>query len=208
MPLKKSIPSSKYITVTFLLLALLASISVIAIEVKNHRSTTAAQAAETRRVANKPAASSGIIIPNLVVGRNPFTRPSDLQAPVNDTEPKAVLRQRSVNGGAHKPWRIPCAIPPVLPATIYSDGITVRKIEPPSENSFTPETSKLPEAVLKAIIKGPGGRVGVIEIGGLPAQMASEGDILNGGFRVKRLGDDHAVLTKGEDEIIAKRPRI
>jgi len=59
---------------------------------------------------------------------------------------------------------------------------------------------------LVATVRDVKGFSAVVKSDNTSEQVVEVGDILEGGFRVKQIDADHAVLTDGRDTVIAKRP--
>ncbi len=82
----------------------------------------------------------------------------------------------------------------------------------PAQRSVVPKEAPViekpkPEFALLATVKSADGWCAVIRSADSRPRVVEVGDIVEGGFKVRRLETDRAVLTDGRDIIIAKRPR-
>lgn len=93
----------------------------------------------------------------------------------------------------------------------FDSGSSIVKIAPMPvprvEKTLAQEPERLvPVFSLLATIKDSKGYCAVVKTETKSEQVVEVGDILEGGFKVKQIDADHAVLTNGRDIVIAKRP--
>jgi hypothetical protein len=74
-------------------------------------------------------------------------------------------------------------------------------------NNDRPNVETRPTFTLLATVKSPDGFSAVISINGAETRVVEVGDVLEGGFRVKMLTEDHALLSDGRENAIARRPQ-
>lgn len=155
--------------------------------------------------------------------RNPFERPSSFGA---GTTPEQGIEDPHLEGGPllraggrslSPPGVEPFAVEP-LPGMGVS--VTEQKPRPAGSQAIAgqpgdrgvemPATvarrGSRPEVVLLSTIKGPRGYGAVIRVNESAAQVVQVGDVIEDGFRVTILTEDHAALSDGRETIVAKRP--
>ena len=137
---------------------------------------------------------------------NPFVSPPDY---------KAARQSESAEGGGPGVEIVPAAdqikgnwntsnTPRIEP---FKLGSEIKVSAPDNPRDIDKSEEVKPEFTLLATVKGQNGWCAVIKTGDSEQKVVEVGDKMDGGFVVKELSANCAVLADGRDTIIAKRPR-
>lgn len=160
-------------------------------------------AATTAAVAQ---ASSGCVtvIPAFEASRNPFRRPDGIRAAVGKST--RGVGEIGVQGVVARPsGSFGLDAMPVA-------GLSVSRTEPPEsavseQDQATAKTEAAkPEFTLLATVGGPNGMCAVIRSGESSTRVVAVGDIVEGGYKVRQIEKNRAVLGNGVDTVVVKRP--
>jgi len=209
-------------TVVLLLCILVMAIGVTVLRLKPAPVTQTASAKQSEQKQNAPAHQSATTVCNPL--RNPFERPKTF-GPVTAGSISESIEGLSKDLPGIKrlpnPWRSSGAVriepfdvgnmskfDKSLPRSFTTPEVGSKETDkqPVLVNDRTNVESK-PTFTLLATVRGPEGFSAVISINGAEPRVVEVGDVLEGGFRVKMLTEDHALLSDGRENAIAKRPQ-
>lgn len=184
---------------------MLMAILIGAICVTAYRVVPRAQVQAVLEEVAEPAAQTSqsfeVRVRNL--SRNPFKAPDVYalaQARSNAAELGLPIPD-SPNGGAHKSKNPAGTLPPLQPVilkTVPGGRVAAGVADHPQAK---------PSFILLATIHSEHGCSGVIKTDDSIVRVVNVGDMLEGGYKVKALKHDCAVLSKGEETILAKKPQ-
>lgn len=193
---------AKAVTILLTILAIAVVVTVMRI----HPSDQPAQAS-ARAVVPKRSQANVTYEPQSAGQRNPFKCPKN--APADDNINGLDKSELSRRAGRLLPSisRGSVSIEP-LPIRAVS---SVEKNTRPGEQGLhqgTPSSDQpKPSFVLLATVKSGNGLCAVIKSDKSDAKVVGLGDTLEGGYKVKELDTDQAVLSDGEETIVARRPQ-
>jgi hypothetical protein len=204
-------PSQKK-TVAALLGVLVVAVGVTIVRIEPV--TVAEPAAQQQSQPSAERAACSIDEPARDRSRNPFERPEGFGA---EMPPDGFRLERDpLLGASREPLRVPEVEPlPVMGVSVTKQeprptGGQVDAGQPGPRGAGAPAApvphGSRPDIVLLATIKSPSGYGAVIRINESAARVVQVGDVIEGGFRVTVLTEDHAALSDGRETIIAKRP--
>ena len=159
----------------------------------------------TASVKENGKAAGDILNGNFDPSRNPFKKPVFISAAMksiksamgepspaelaNSFEQRNRYSNQPLNTQAFK----------IEPAEVHVAPMPIKAV------AKEPERPK-PEFKLLATVGNENGFSAVVKSDGADERLVEVGDILEGGFKVKQILADRAVLTDGRDTVIAKRP--
>ena len=129
---------------------------------------------------------------------NPFRQPLWARASNRaDSAEGARIRAGSDAGRLALP-ALGCAPMPVSPPGNAGELVAL-------PGTTTDDAKPMPDLTLLATVSGAGKTYAVIRIGASESKVVRVGDVLDGGFRVKEIRTDIAILTNGADVLVARR---
>jgi len=192
-------------TVAALLVVLAAAIVFVIVRVGSHREARPTDATEP--TANQAASSASADSTTYSASRNPFKRPAILKAALGGvTESLAGENAFPTASRTGLGARFRHGDPAPLHPMDFGSLLTAAA-QPPFPKEVQVIEKPRPEFALLATVKSAGGWCAVIRSGDSRPRVVEVGDVVEGGFKVRRLETDRAVLTDGRDIVIAKRPR-
>jgi len=166
----------------------------------NSPATAVAATASTAAVGSE----ARTIVATVETSRNPFRKPSRIgnrQQAVGDSRTgllpggAAIVQENNMRPSGN--FRLePMPVGP----TSASNSDRVDSQQPDKSEPDKPRFEML------ATVSGPNGLTAVIRIGESDTRVVAVGDVLEGGFKVKKLEESRAVLSNGRDEVVVKRP--
>ena len=193
-------------TVVVLLVVLAAAVVFVFMRVSSRGQVRPADTTEP--TANEPTSTASAGSTTYDASRNPFKRPAILKTAMERVTESLSRESASPSISRTGPgtgfWRDNSAgldpmdfgsvfRTPARPSVVPAEMPTVEKPRP--------------EFALLATVKSTEGWCAVIKSADSRPRVVEVGDIVEGGFKVRRVEIDRAVLTDGREIIIAKRPR-
>ncbi len=210
-------------TVVVLVCILVMATGITVLRLKPAPVTQTASAKQSEQKQDTSTHKPATVVCNL--SRNPFERPKDLaQSAVSGISRsiEGLSKGLSVVKQLPNPWQSDGSvkIEPLGVGDIsrFNNASTKRSLgnsetdREDSNKQLVPTSDRTiaepkPTFTLLATVRGPEGFSAVISINGSETRVVEVGDLLEGGFRVKILTEDHALLSNGRENTIAKRPQ-
>lgn len=210
-------------TVVVLLCILVMAIGVTVLRLKPTPVAQTSSVKQSERKQNVPAHRSATAVCSNP-SRNPFERPKNFLPATVGSIPESVdglSRDLPEVGRLPNPWRSSGAVrvePFDVGGISKFDASSSRSFNIPAAGSKEtdkqavitsdrPNVEARPTFTLLATVRSPDGFSAVISINGAETRVVEVGDVLEGGFRVKMLTEDHALLSDGRENAIARRPQ-
>lgn len=210
-------------TVVVLLCILVMAIGVTVLRLKPTPVAQTSSVKQSEQKQNVPAHQSATAVCGNP-SRNPFERPKNfLPATVGSIleSVDGLSRDLPEVGRLPNPWRSSGTVrvePFDVGGISKFDASSSRSSEIPATGSKEtdkqpiitsdrPNVEARPTFTLLATVRSPDGFSAVISINGAETRVVEVGDVLEGGFRVKMLTEDHALLSDGRENAIARRPQ-
>lgn len=191
-----------------LLVILVGAIAVTILRINPGPAASAPANAANSKVNSTP--SGAVVNASYDPSRNPFIKPELISAAIKSMksaigEPSPAELMKSFEKRKHYPdtplntkplkWHSPVVNVSPMPIPSVGEKTAVKEPQKPK-----------PSFALLATIGNEGGFSAVVKSDGSNERVVEVGDVLDGGYRVKQIEADRAVLTDGRDIVIAKRP--
>lgn len=187
------------------LLVILAGAIVVTFMRLTPKNVRGAAKSEPPAVAARSGSGSTTIASAFSLSRNPFRKPDALRnVPGTSLADTGVVIQNQDPKSAATGFQLEAMPIGKLPS---SSGEVTHDNENTSDIE-TADTQKPdePEFALLATVTGADGISAVIRRGGANTTVIEVGDVVEGGYTVKRIEKDQAVLKNGVDIVVIKRP--